>query len=108
MRIREFVAKLEAAGDLATIDYEVTREAVPYMIKAEEAGRNRAILFRKIRGHDMPLVANLYGSYARYGIGVGGDEHTLWSRIDNAVANPVPVPAWQGGEAPCFEVVHEN
>jgi 2,5-furandicarboxylate decarboxylase 1 len=106
MRIREFVAKLESLDDLAVIDYEVTREAVPFMIKAEEAGRNRAILFRRIRGHSMPLVANLYGSYARYGMGVGGDEKNLWTRIQHAIANPVAAPAASNG--PCFEVVHED
>ncbi len=106
MRIRDFVSKLEAIDDLAVVDYEVAREAIPFMIKAEEAGRNRAILFRKIRDNAMPVVANLYGSYARYGLGIGGDEKTLWSRIEHAIANPVPPPA--AGEAPCFEVVHEN
>jgi 2,5-furandicarboxylate decarboxylase 1 len=106
MRIRDFVSKLEASGDLAIVEYEVAREAIPFMIKAEEAGRNRAILFRKIRDHAMPLVANLYGSYARYGLGVGGDEGTLWTRIQHAIANPVTPP--MVSEAPCFEVVHET
>lgn len=106
MRIRDFVSKLEAAGDLASVEYEVSREAIPFMIKAEEAGRNRAILFRKIRGHAMPVVANLYGSYARYGLGVGGDDRTLWTRIQDAIANPVTPPV--ASEAPCFEVVHET
>lgn len=106
MRIREFVSKLESLDDLAIIDYEVTREAVPFMIKAEETGRNRAILFRRIRGHSMPLVANLYGSYARYGLGVGAEEKTLWTRIQHAIANPVPAP--KASDGPCFEVVHED
>jgi 2,5-furandicarboxylate decarboxylase 1 len=106
MRIREFVSRLESLDDLAIIDYEVTREAVPFMIKAEEAGRNRAILFRKIRGHSMPLVANLYGSYSRYGLGVGGDEKNLWTRIQHAIANPVVAPTASDG--PCFEIVHKD
>ena len=106
MRIREFVSKLESLEDLAIIDYEVTREAVPFMIKAEEAGRNRAILFRSIRGHGMPLVANLYGSYARYALGVGADENSLWTRIRHAIDNPVPAPVAAAG--PCFEVVHND
>jgi 2,5-furandicarboxylate decarboxylase 1 len=106
MRMREFLATLEKADDVASIDYEVTREAIPFMIKAEEAGRNRAIVFRRIRGHSMPLVANLYGTYRRYGIAVGGDEHTLWSRINDAVANPARSTTVADG--PCFEVVHRE
>jgi 2,5-furandicarboxylate decarboxylase 1 len=106
MRMRDFLSRLEEAGDLASIDYEVTREAVPFMIKAEEAGRNRAIVFRAIRGHAMPVVANLYGTYRRYGNAVGGDERTLWSRIEAAVANPVEAASVADG--PCFEVVHRD
>ena len=106
MRMMDFLSRLEGADDVATIGYEVTREAVPFMIKAEEAGRNRAIVFRKLKGHTMPLVANLYGSYRRYGIAVGGDERTLWSRIDQAIANPVKATAVTDG--PCFEVVHRE
>jgi 2,5-furandicarboxylate decarboxylase 1 len=106
MRIREFVSRLEREDDLLSIDYEVPREVIPFMIKAEEAGRNRAVVFRKVRGNAMPLVANLYGTYRRYGLGVGGDERSLWERIDAAIANPVSSKTVEDG--PCFEVVDRN
>jgi len=106
MRLRDFVSRLEALDDLVTIDYEVTREAIPHMIRAEEQGRNRAILFTKVKDHVVPLVANLYGTYRRYGQGVGGDEHSLWAKIQSAVDNPVE-PATTD-EAPCFEVVNDK
>ena len=47
MRVREFISKLEQARDLAIVDFEVARDQIPLMIKAEEAHQNRAILFRK-------------------------------------------------------------
>src|SRR5687767_11247602 len=100
MRIRDFVSKLEQIGDLAVVDFEVAREQIPLMIKAEEAGQNRAILFRQIRGHSIPVVANLYGSYSRYAMAVGADEKTLWSKINKAVANPVKSMTTR--DAPCF------
>src|SRR4051794_34023432 len=59
MRIRDFVSKLQETGDLVVVDEEVAREQIPLMIKNEETGRNRAILFRNIRGHSVPVVANL-------------------------------------------------
>ena len=65
MRVREFISKLDHARDLAVVDFEVSRDQIPLMIKAEEGRQNRAILFRKIRGHAVPVIANLYGSYAR-------------------------------------------
>lgn len=106
MRIRDFVIKLEAADDLAVIEHEVAREEIPFQIKAEEKGRNRAIMFRKIRGHALPVVANLYGTYARYARGVNADEKMMWARIDEAIAHPMPTP--RTNKAPCFDVVHED
>jgi len=106
MRIREFVSRLEAADDLVAVEHEVAREAIPFMIKAEEGGRNRAMLFRTVRDHTLPVVANLYGTYERYARGAGADTAGLWARIERAVANPVPALA--AADAPCFEVVHED
>jgi len=105
MRVRDFITELEAADDLVTVEPEVAREAVPFMIKAEEAGGNRAIVFRKIGSHDLPMVANLYGSYARYGRGVRANEQTMIARIQHAIANPLPPQ--KTSDAPCFEVVHD-
>jgi len=106
VRVREFMTKLEQSQDLAVVDFEVSRDQIPLMIKAEEAGRNRAIMFRKILGHSVPVVANLYGSYARYAMGIGSDEKHLWSKIQQAVANPVKSTTTTN--APCFEVVHND
>jgi UbiD family decarboxylase len=104
MRVRNFVSKLEMMDDLAVADFEVAREHIPLMIKAEEKGRNRAILFRKVRDHAVPVVANLYGSYARYAMAIGATQETMWSSIDHAVANPIT--SFQTTAAPCFEVVY--
>src|SRR5581483_3385532 len=99
MRVRDFVSKLEAMDDLAVVDFEVAREHIPMMIKAEEGGRNRAMLFQKVRGHAVPVVANLYGTYGRYAMAIGADEKNVWSKIDEAVANPVP--SKKTTDAPC-------
>ena len=39
MRIREFISQLEKEQDLAVVDFEVAREQIPFMIKAEEGRR---------------------------------------------------------------------
>lgn len=106
MRIREFMAKLERVQDLAVADFEVARDQIPFMIKAEEKQHNRAMVFRKVRGHNVPVVANLFGSYRRYAMSVGVEEPELWKAIQRAVANPVKSPTTT--DAPCFEVVHNN
>ena len=106
MRIREFISQLEKEDDLAVVDFEVAREQIPFMIKAEEGRRNRAIFFRKVRDHGVPIAANLYGSYGRYAMAIGTDEAHLWKKIQSAVANPVPSAATT--DAPCFEIVHND
>ncbi len=106
MRVRDFITELERAGSLAIVDFEVARDQIPLMIKAEEAKQNRAMLFRRIRGHAVPIVANLYGTYARYAMAIGTDECGLWAKIESAVANPVKSAATT--DAPCFEVVHND
>lgn len=106
MRVRNFIKKLEQAGDLVIVDYEVTRDQIPLLIKNEEKAANRAILFEKVRNHSVPVVANLFGSYARYALSIGADEKNLWSKIQHAVDNPVR--SEKSTDAPCFEVVHRD
>jgi 2,5-furandicarboxylate decarboxylase 1 len=106
VRVREFITKLAECHDLAVVDFEVLREQIPLMIKAEEAGRNRAIMFNKIRDHSVSVVANLYGSYARYAMCIGTDERSVWKKIDHAVRNPVKSTTTTN--ASCFEVVHSD
>jgi UbiD family decarboxylase len=106
VRIREFMTKLEKAHDLAVVDFEVAREQIPFMIKAEEKQRNRAMLFKKVCGHNVPVVANLYGSYRRYAMSIGVEEQDLWKTIQHAVANPVE--SGSTTDAPCFEVIQND
>ena len=106
MRIREFMSKLEKDRDLVTVDFEVAREQIPFMIKAEEGRHNRAIVFTNIRGHAVPVVADLYGTYHRYAAAIEVEEPELWKTIQRAVAKPVKSSSTTN--APCFEVVHAD
>jgi len=104
--VREFITRLDQIGDLAVFNFEVAGDQIPLMIKAEEAGRNRAVMFRQIRDHTTPITANLYGSYPRYAMAIGADQKNLWGKIQHAVANPVQSVTTTN--APCFEVVHND
>ena len=106
MRVRDFLSRLRPMEQLVTVDFEVSREHIPGMIKAEEAKKNRVILFQKVRGHAMPVVANLYGTYERYAMAVGSSQKEMWGKIDHAVAHPIAAP--KTTDAPCFEVVHND
>ncbi len=106
MRIRNLVAELKQRNDLCVVSEEVPRQAIPGLIQEEEQGKNRAILFEKIKGYQIPVAANLYGTLERYALGLGTDTAHIWGKIDSAAAQPVQVV--RANEAPCFEVVHDN
>lgn len=106
MRIRELIAECEKRGDLNRWVEPVDAASIPGLIQDEEKASNRALLFESVRGYDVPVLANLYGTMARYALGLNVDVSRMWEKIDHAVAHPVePVIA---AEAPCFDVMHDD
>jgi len=106
MRIRKLIAECEKRGDLHRLTGTVDSAAIPGLIQDEEKSANRAIVFESVRGYDVPVLANLYGTMERYALGLNVEVGRMWEKIDHAVANPVePV---REAESPCFDVVHDN
>jgi 4-hydroxy-3-polyprenylbenzoate decarboxylase len=72
--LREFIAALEAQGELKRIHVEVD----PYLEITEICDRTLraggpALLFENVKGHDMPLLGNLFGTPKRVALGMGQD-----------------------------------
>ncbi|OJA06700.1 4-hydroxy-3-polyprenylbenzoate decarboxylase [Halomonas sp. QHL1] len=72
--LREFIAALEAQGELKRISVEVD----PYLEITEICDRTLraggpALLFENVKGHDMPLLGNLFGTPKRVALGMGQD-----------------------------------
>ncbi|MDN3558381.1 4-hydroxy-3-polyprenylbenzoate decarboxylase [Vreelandella neptunia] len=72
--LREFIAALEAQGELKRIHIEVD----PYLEITEICDRTLraggpALLFENVKGHDMPLLGNLFGTPKRVALGMGQD-----------------------------------
>nr|WP_295709731.1 4-hydroxy-3-polyprenylbenzoate decarboxylase [uncultured Halomonas sp.] len=70
--LREFIAALEAQGELKRIHIEVD----PYLEITEICDRTLraggpALLFENVKGHDMPLLGNLFGTPKRVALGMG-------------------------------------
>ena len=70
--LREFIAVLEAQGELKRIHVEVD----PYLEITEICDRTLraggpALLFENVKGHDMPLLGNLFGTPKRVALGMG-------------------------------------
>ncbi|WP_303784783.1 4-hydroxy-3-polyprenylbenzoate decarboxylase [Azovibrio restrictus] len=79
--LRDFIAQLEARGELKRIGVEVS----PRLEMTEIADRvlragGPALLFEKPEGHAMPVLANLFGTPERVamGMGAGGERGESW------------------------------
>lgn len=70
--LRDFIAQLEAKGELKRI----TQPIDPYLEMTEIADRTLklggpALLFENVKGHQMPVLANLFGTPDRVAMGMG-------------------------------------
>ena len=70
--LRDFIAQLEKQGELRRITVEVSpslemTEVCDRVLRAQ----GPALLFEKPRGHDMPVLCNLFGTARRVALGMG-------------------------------------
>jgi 4-hydroxy-3-polyprenylbenzoate decarboxylase len=146
--LHDFVAALESAGQLVRISCEVDpmleiSEIAQRMMKADcpegPAGTpatdpvngrfgGKALLFENVRGSDMPVLANAFGSYRRMEMALGCESlEQLAKRVNDLVRPEVPQglfaklkklpelarlaglrPKVTRRAAPCQEVVHTD
>ena len=85
-----FINELEKADELARISCPVDArlEIAAIVNRACKKKPNKALLFEAVRGHQVPLVTNLFGSSRRMEICFGvGDLETLSSRLQQDLAS---------------------
>ncbi|ANF56949.1 4-hydroxy-3-polyprenylbenzoate decarboxylase [Halotalea alkalilenta] len=85
--LREFIERLETMGELKRISAEVD----PYLEITEICDRvlraeGPALLFENVRGHDMPVLANLFGTPRRVALGMGQEEVSKLREIGELLA----------------------
>jgi len=99
--LREFIAELDAAGDLVRIRQPVSRylEAAG-LLKALDG---RPVLLERIKESAWPVVGNLFSSRALVGRALGCAPDALVERLAQAIDHPVAPPLVESG--PCQEVV---
>ncbi len=70
--LRDFIFQLEARGELKRVAVEVDArlEMTEICDRVLRAG-GPAILFEKVKGHSMPVLANLFGTPERVALGMG-------------------------------------
>ena len=85
--LREFVAALEAQGELQRISAEVD----PYLEITEICDRTLraggpALLFENVKGHEMPVLGNLFGTPRRVALGMGQDSVAALREVGELLA----------------------
>ncbi|WNK20782.1 4-hydroxy-3-polyprenylbenzoate decarboxylase [Halomonas piscis] len=109
--LREFVQALERQGELVRVSAEVDSylEVTEICDRTLRAG-GPALLFENVKGHDMPLLGNLFGTPERVAMGMGEDSVEALSEIGKLLAflkEPDPPKglkdAWQ--KLPIFKQV---
>lgn len=129
--LRDFIAQLEQRGELKRVRAEVDPrlEMTEICDRVLRAG-GPAILFEHPKGHDMPVLANLFGTPRRVAMGMGEDSVAALREVGKLLAflkEPEPPKglkdAWdklpvfkqvlnmapkEVSSAPCQEVVWEG
>ena len=85
--LREFIAFLEREGELKRIPIAVD----PYLEITEICDRTLkrggpALLFENVKGSDMPVLANLFGTQHRVALAMGSDSVKSLSEIGELLA----------------------
>jgi 4-hydroxy-3-polyprenylbenzoate decarboxylase len=85
--LREFVAQLEAGGDLRRIGTEVSPrlEMTEICDRVLRAG-GPALLFERPAGHDIPVLANLFGAVRRIAAAMGMADATGLREVGKMLA----------------------
>ena len=97
--LREFMAQLEARGELKRIGVEVDprlemTEICDRVLKA----RGPALLFERPRGHAIPVLGNLFGTPERVARGMGQDSVAALRELGQLLAylkEPEPPRGWK-------------
>ncbi|MTJ02705.1 4-hydroxy-3-polyprenylbenzoate decarboxylase [Idiomarina piscisalsi] len=85
--LRDFIALLEERGELKRIQQEID----PYLEMTEISDRTLkaegpALLFENVKGHDMPVLANLFGTPERVALGMGQESVTALRDVGKLLA----------------------
>jgi UbiD family decarboxylase len=102
--LRQYLARLEAEGEIAHVEPEVDLE---YEIGAicfkTLRGRGPALFFDRPRGGGFPLAVNLFANRKRYALAIESEPDEVYATWSDRLAHPIPPVIV--GDAPCHENV---
>lgn len=85
--LRDFIAQLESRGELRRIAHEVdpVLEMTEIGDRVLRAG-GPALLFENPKGHDVPVLANLFGTVKRVALGMGEEDPARLREVGKLLA----------------------
>ena len=88
--LREYLAEIEAAGELIRIKAEVSSELeiteITDRVSKSLGSENKALLFENVLGYEIPVLINLMGSHKRLEMGLGvGDNSRGYDAIGDRI-----------------------
>src|SRR3990167_3240021 len=100
--LRCYLADLEKAGQLVRVTKAVDPryEIAGVMVKAAQQGKP-ALLFEDVKGHSIPVAANLCASRERLALALGASSETARDVYRERISRPLPVEVVSSG--PCQE-----
>jgi len=88
----EFIKELEKNGELKRVKTEVDSDLeIAEILRREMYSNGSAILFENVKGYDMPVLGNAFGSIKRLEIGLGMTDFTeIGQRIADMTKMDIP------------------
>ncbi len=102
--LREHPEQLKIVDDVVNPEFEAT--AIVDKIERDERYPGfPAVLFKNIKGSDVPLLLNLHGTYQRVALSIGSDVSNMVAEYSKREGNPIAPTLVSSEQAPVHEVV---
>ncbi|WP_069806735.1 UbiD family decarboxylase [Vulcanisaeta thermophila] len=99
--IREFMGELRSRGWLVDVDEELSVDLeIPALLRELGYRRGPAVIIRRVREGTLPILGNLFGSWERVSLALGGqDPEALASRVTELINIRLPEGIIEGLKA---------
>lgn len=103
---RDFIDTLEKAGELLRVPDEVKAEyEICAFCRHVADDDGAALLFERIKGYEMPALANLFGTRKRIAMALGVELDDMVRVIEERLKSRIPPVLVERADAPCKEVI---
>lgn len=107
MDLKEFISKLDKAGDLVRIKKPVSaKHEIAAVLDQVDKSTRQAVLFERVRGHSAPVIGNLLSHRRRLALAMGVSEADLFKEYSRRMKRRVKPKIVARG--PVMEVIVER